>query len=278
MDLNEIKNSDYLDILFEGKNKKYGSYELRKKYSKRVGLAAAILMGVVGIGLGASLIKPKEEYVAPPPPPIIEDIKFTDPPPIEPDAPPPPELPAAPAPPARATIDFAEVKIVKKEEFKPEQRIEDPNTEENKDRDVSNTTREGENDKKQFENPFEGKEGGSNTNTAGEGSNDDNGIKTKVDAKAKAPKGWMDIVKRNMRYPELAKANEISGTVIVSFVVEKDGSISNVKLEGKDPGGGLADEAIRCVKKLPAFTPAVLGGNPVRSYFRLPIAFNLSQN
>lgn len=278
MDLKKILNSDYLDILFEGKNKNYGSYELRKKYSRRAGLSAGILFGVVAIGIAASLVKPKEEFVPPPPPPNIEDVVLTEPPPIEENAPPPPELPAAPAPPARATLDFTVPKIAKNNEVKPEQRIEDPNKDENKDKDVSNTNRDGENDKKQFENPFEGKEGGSNTNTAGEGSNDDNGVKTKVDVKAKPPKDWMAQIKRNMRYPEMAKANEITGRVVVAFVVEKNGTITDVKVEGKDPGGGLGAEAVRVVKMLGNFTPAVLGGNPVRSYHRLPIEFNLNTN
>lgn len=278
MDLKKIISSDYLDILFEGKNKKYGSYELRKKYSKRASLSAGILFGVIALGFATTLLKPKEEFVPPPPPPNIEDVVLTEPPPIEPDAPPPPELPPAPAPPARATLDFTTPKIAKNEEVKPEQRIEDPNKEENKDKDVSNTTREGDNSAKEFENPFEGVQGGSNTKTAGEGSGDDNSIKTKVDVKAKPPKDWLVQVKRNMRYPEMAKANDITGRVTVTFVVEKNGSITDVKVEGKDPGGGLGAEAVRVVKMLGAFTPAIAGGNPVRSYHRMPIEFNLATN
>jgi protein TonB len=276
MDLKKILNSDYLDILFDGKNKNYGSYELRKKYQKRASLAALIVVGSLAVGLGATLIKPKEEYVPPPPPPPIEDVVLTDPPPIEEDAPPPPELPAAPAPPARATVIFDVPKIAKNEEVRETERIEDPNKEENKDKDIGFENKEGDNSAKDFSNPFDGVPGGTGTAVAGEGTDFGNEIQTTVDVKAKPPAGWQTTIQKNLRYPEMAKAEEIQGRVMVSFVVEKDGSISSVKVEGKDPGGGLGSEAVRVVKTLPAFTPAMKSGKPVRAYFKLPISFSLN--
>ncbi len=274
MDIKKILNSDYLDLLFEGKNKQYGGYELRKKYTKRALLAAGIVFGIIAIGFGTSMIVPKEEYVPPPPPPPIEDVVLTEPPPLEEDAPPPPELPAAPPPPARATITFDVPKIEKNENVKETERIEDPNKEENKDKDIGFENKDGENKKTDFSNPFDGVKGGTGTNTAGEGSGDDNTIQTQVDEKARPPANYQKIVQQSLRYPAMAKAEGISGRVMVSFVVEKDGSITAVKYD-KDPGGGLGDEAVRVVKLLPKFTPAVRGGKPVRFVFRMPIDFKL---
>ena len=78
----------------------------------------------------------------------------------------------------------------------------------------------------------------------------------------------------NVKYPEEARKNGISGTVYVSFVVEKDGEITNVKiLRGVDEL--LDNEALRVVKMMPAYEPGMQRGKPVRVQFTLPIQFNL---
>lgn len=78
----------------------------------------------------------------------------------------------------------------------------------------------------------------------------------------------------NVKYPEEARKNGISGTVFVSFIVEKDGEISNVKLlKGVDDL--LDNEALRVVKMMPAYEPGMQRGKPVRVQFNLPIQFNL---
>ncbi len=78
----------------------------------------------------------------------------------------------------------------------------------------------------------------------------------------------------NIKYPQLAKETNISGNVIVTFVVEKDGSITGVQLL-KDIGGGCGDEAIRVVKVMPKWKPGKQNGIPVRVQFNLPIKFTL---
>lgn len=78
----------------------------------------------------------------------------------------------------------------------------------------------------------------------------------------------------NLRYPELAQQNNIQGKVMVKFCVEKDGSISNpVIAKGVDKD--LDKEAIRVVKKMPKWTPGKNNGVAVRSYFYLPVNFKL---
>lgn len=78
----------------------------------------------------------------------------------------------------------------------------------------------------------------------------------------------------NVKYPQIAKENGIKGRVIVSFIVEKDGSVTNAEvLNGVDPS--LDKEAIRVVGTFPKWTPAEHDGQPVRIRYALPVQFNL---
>ena len=79
---------------------------------------------------------------------------------------------------------------------------------------------------------------------------------------------------RNIKYPSVAAENRISGLVLVSFVVEKDGSLSNVKVtRGIDPS--LDKEAIRVVKSMPRWNPGKQNGAVVRVKYTLPVQFKL---
>lgn len=85
----------------------------------------------------------------------------------------------------------------------------------------------------------------------------------------------MDYLRGNLKYPESAKKNKQEGRVFVGFVVEKDGSISNVSVM-RGVCEELDNEAVRVVKTLPKFTPGMHGGKPVRVQYTLPIAFKLN--
>ena len=81
-------------------------------------------------------------------------------------------------------------------------------------------------------------------------------------------------IQSNIKYPQLAKENNITGRVFVTFVVEKDGSVSNVKA-ARDIGGGCGAEAVRVVKSMPKWTPGKQRGKAVRAAYTLPVVFNL---
>ena len=81
----------------------------------------------------------------------------------------------------------------------------------------------------------------------------------------------------NIQYPSKAKENNIMGQVIVTFVVEKDGSISNIKVL-RDIGGGCGAEVVRVVGMMPRWIPGKLMGKPVRTQFNLPVQFNLNES
>lgn len=84
----------------------------------------------------------------------------------------------------------------------------------------------------------------------------------------------MEFLSANVRYPVEAQRSKIEGRSVIGFVVERDGSISNVSVtKGSYPL--LDDEAIRVVKEMPKWKPGMINGKPVRVKFNLPIYFRL---
>jgi len=78
----------------------------------------------------------------------------------------------------------------------------------------------------------------------------------------------------NIKYPIMAKESSIQGTVYLKFVVEKDGSVSNVTVL-RGIGGGCDDEVVRVLKSMPKWKPAKQRGRAVRVWFNMPIKFTL---
>ncbi len=108
---------------------------------------------------------------------------------------------------------------------------------------------------------------------------DENKVFTTVEQKAMYPGGDAALlawINSNIQYPTMAQEEGAQGRVIISFVVEKDGSITDVKVaRGRHPE--LDKEALRVVKKIPKkFTPAKQNGKNVRYKFNLPVTFKLS--
>jgi protein TonB len=79
-----------------------------------------------------------------------------------------------------------------------------------------------------------------------------------------------------MQYPPVAAENGIEGTVVVGFVVERDGSISNVNVL-RSPDPSLSKEAVRVVKSMPKWNPGMQNGSPVRVKYNVPVKFKLQQ-
>jgi protein TonB len=84
----------------------------------------------------------------------------------------------------------------------------------------------------------------------------------------------MDYLQKNLRYPPIAEENGIKGRVICQFVVERDGSITDIKVvRSVDPS--LDKEAVRVIKAMPKWTPGKQNGSAVRVKFTLPVTFTL---
>ena len=87
--------------------------------------------------------------------------------------------------------------------------------------------------------------------------------------------GLMKYIQKNVRYPAIAKEYNITGKVYVSFIVDKQGIVTNVKIvRGVDKN--LDTEAVRVVKSLPKYKPGKQRGKPVRVMFTIPINFTLN--
>jgi protein TonB len=85
----------------------------------------------------------------------------------------------------------------------------------------------------------------------------------------------MKYLQDNIRYPAIARESGIQGTIYITFVVERDGSITDVKVL-RGIGGGCDEEAIRVVQNMPKWTPGKQRGRPVRVQFSMPIRFTLA--
>ncbi len=83
------------------------------------------------------------------------------------------------------------------------------------------------------------------------------------------------FLQENIQYPQMARESGIQGTVYVTFVVEKNGNVTDVRVL-RGIGGGCDEEAIRVIKAMPRWNPGKQRGKPVRVQFNMPIKFTLA--
>lgn len=86
--------------------------------------------------------------------------------------------------------------------------------------------------------------------------------------------GLVEYLKKNMNYPASAKAKKVSGRVYVQFIIERDGSVSRLKVT-RGIGNGCDEESLRVVKQMPKWTPGKMRGEPVQVQYTLPVKFTL---
>ncbi len=274
MEANKILQADILDIIFEGKNKDYGAYELRKTYSKRLTKAliitGSLLLLVFLASLTAKLINSnKKEAIE------VVDTQMAEIKKEEAAPPPPPPPPVPPPPPEIKQVQFTPPKVVKDEEVKPDEKIEEIVEEAA----ISTKTVESENTVQIVQAPVEDK--GSQVVEAPK-ADDENKVFNKVEVEAAFPGGdaaWARYLKNNLdaNTPIDNGAPEGTYQVIVRFIVSKDGSISDVVAETKH-GFGMESEAVKIIKKGPNWKAALQNGRNVNAYRRQPITFVVSEN
>ena len=144
---------------------------------------------------------------------------------------------------------------------------------------ISNKTVESENKEQIVQAPVEDK--GTQVTELPKTNDDENTIFTKVEVEAKFPGGeaaWRRYLQNNLNAnaPAENEAPPGSYTVVVKFIVSKDGSISDVGAETKH-GYGMEEEAVKIIKKGPKWTPAIQNGRNVNAYQRQPITFVVSE-
>lgn len=271
METNKILTADILDIIFDGKNKLYGAYDLRKSYNGRL-TKALIITGALALVVFLSSVfanmvgNNKKDDIE-----VLDtqmaEIKKNDAPPPPPPPPPPPK---APPPPEINQVKFTPPKIVKDEEVKPDEKIEEIK----EDQAISTKTVESENKEQIVQAPVEDK--GTQVVEAPKADDEDK-VFTKVENEAQFPGGetaWRRYLEKNLNANAPVDNGAPGGTyqVIVKFIVSKDGSISDVQAETKH-GYGMEDEAVKIIKRGPKWTPALQNGRNVNAYRRQPITF-----
>lgn len=263
MDAQKILTADLDDLVFEGRNKSYGAYELRQKYGRHIILALLISTGLYLV----AFVTPYLVTLLTPEPKVEpkKEIKYTElsePPPIDKNTPPPPP-PDLPPPPPK-TIKFTPPVIKPDEEVKDEDIP--PPMEEIQKAEVSTVTEVDPNASYDFS--------AQETQVVEEKKPE---IFMYVEQMPEFPGGQTELIKylqKNLRYPAAARENGIEGKVVLQFVVDESGKISDLQVV-RDIGGGCAEEAERVVRNMPPWKPGKQNGNAVKVYFKLPVTFKL---
>ena len=272
----DLISSDWVDLVFEGRNKAYGAYRLRKSTTKRniLAMVAVVILWVVAFiiltvqnlvdeqraKVAMTQVAELTNYKQPEKKAEVKQKKIE----VEPER---------VVERVKSSIKFTAPVIKKDDEVKPDEELK------TQDELMSTKTAIGTFDVK--------------------GNDDANGevLKAKeVIAEPEPPKheeenkvfdiveqqplfpggpaALMKYLSENTKYPVVAQENGVQGRVTVQFVVEKDGSISDVHvLRGVDPS--LDKEAVRVVKSMPRWTPGKQNGITVRVNYRVPVLFRL---
>jgi protein TonB len=264
---NDIFSNEWCDLVFIGKNQMYGAYELRRNSARRHFRALVIatvlfILAVTGPGLLKSILpekkevdttvrtltdikldKPKEQENIikdiPPPPPVRNTIKFT-PPVIKPD---------------EMVAEEDEPKM-QKEVVEAKTAIGTVNFDKGTDDIAAPIAKENKEIVQEEEKPF-----------------------VNVEQMPEYPGGQREMQKfiaANLKYPVIASEMGVQGTVVVQFVVGRDGKIGSIKVL-RGIGSGCDEEAIRVLQKMPAWSPGRQGGKPVLVYYTLPFKFVLTK-
>jgi len=274
MDVNKILTADILDIIFEGRNKEYGAYDLRKTYNKRILLAIAIVMALallifVGSLLANSAGANKKNKLD------VQDVQLEE---VKEEKknepPPPPPPPKMPEPPKVEIAKFTPPKIVEDKDVKEDEKP--PEVEKIEDAKIGTINQEGAKDEGIVAPPVEAK-GTGEVVAPKQDTEDYDKVFTKVENPAEFPGGpeaWKRYLERSLQYPDDAQGNGTQGVVRVQFIVDKEGNISEVTALN-DPGDGLGDEAIRIIKRGPKWKPAEQNGRKVTYRHIQSITFQL---
>ncbi len=273
MEANKILTADVLDIIFEGRNKAYGAYNLRKTYDRRLIKAMAMTIASIALIVGGYVLAGSVSHTKPVE--LVSDpIELTPIPETDKVEPPPPVIPK-PQPPRVEMVRFTPPLIVHDELVPPTEMP--PANEDLTDTKIGPLNQSGIKDDGVDQGPVEAIEKGIVTAPAAPAREEE--IFTKVEIESQYPGGagaWMRYLNKMFRYPEEAQTNEKQGTVEVQFIVDQDGNVSNVEAISGPESGGLREEAIRVIRKSGKWEPAQQNGRKVKSYKKQPIIFRLN--
>ncbi|MFD1255163.1 energy transducer TonB [Mucilaginibacter terrae] len=274
----DLYKTEWLDLVFADRNKTYGAYDLRIHYGDNMLKALAITVVGFTLAAGALTIAFKHDVVETRTTTVnIPEYKL---PPIEKPVEPikrdklveaKPQQPAAAAPKSDAATQRHVPPVVMPDELvKTDFKPLDP------DKAISNVDSKGLSDKSAV-NAVPGVQGGTGEATVGPpaSTGEDKTIYEGVDVMPEPVGGnaaWAKFLQKNLHYPD----TEVQGRVIISFIIEKDGHLTDLKVI-KGVATELDREAMRVLKLAPAWNPGLQNGKPVRVKYTIPIVFQISE-
>jgi len=270
----DLYKPEWLELVFDSRNKEYGAYDLRRDYARNMtramGFTFSVLILLTGVIYAfktdpAAIINREipPVIVTISPPPIAPQIKKPDPPILA------KPLPITHPAPAVPTIKDPVMVVV------PDALAQTPvkNADlDNKAIALATTEGKGKGDSVLPDADASGTSG----------SAPDNNIYTTVGLEVMpfpvgGKEAWSKFLSRNLRYPESAQEQQVSGRVMLSFVIEKDGHLSNIVVD-QGAGYGFDEEALRVLKLAKAWKPGIQNGQPVRVKYTIPINFQYNEN
>ena len=270
----DIFKTEWLDVVFAGRNKAYGAYVLRKVGPSMTAKSLFIGVTIFVVAISAPLIikfLDKGDKNANADKFIETEVVLSEPPPVD-EATPPPPPPVEPPPPRVDQVRMPPPVVVEASKVKDE---EPPTVEELRKADPGPKTIAGDPTADiRIDLPVgEGPKEQLVTETVGE-----NHIFEAVEVAPQPPGGMANFLKyigSSYQYPAQAEAQGVSGRVILTFVVERDGSITDIKIV-RDLKYGTGEEAVRVLKRAQKWSPGIQNGRPVRVQYTLPIVLNLA--
>lgn len=268
----DLFKTQWLDLVFEGRNKKYGAYQLRKENPKTV--LRSLLLG--GFVFAFAVSAPKliellpsgnkadntlDEKV------VLIDLNK----PKENVPPPPPEKKPEPPKPKVDEVKFVKPKVVEAAKVTEEIKTMD----ELKDKNIAEKDQKGdENAKVTIDQPT------GNSDKPAEVEDTNVYSSAGLEVQPEYPGGWGKFgqyVASKYKVDDISEraGQDLKGRVIVEFVVEKDGSLTDIKVI-RDLGYGTGEEAVRVLKSMPKLKPGEQNGKKVRARFSLPISVTIT--
>ena len=250
------------NIVFQDRNKEYGAFNIRRVYNSHLKVAIIIAVLIFSAALVSPFIakllakKEVDEDAL-----VMKEVVLTEPPPLDATKPPPPPPPPV-EPPKIASTKFLPPKIMEDEKVVEE---EVPPVVEEIKGNTAEVTQEGTEE---------------NLNEVVATGNAEVGEVSEdpvlwVAEKPTFQGDYVKFLQSNIKYPPSAANNQISGRVVVEYVLDKDGTVSNVKVL-KGIGYGCDEEAVRVVKLMSGkWTPGKNNGHAVKFKTMVPILFKL---
>lgn len=272
----DILDPQWIEVVFSGRNKAYGAYLLRKENAKTSIRALLIASSLFIVAIAMPTIINKIKGFIPKKDPVIkvEDVVLTPPPAVDMTKPPPPPPPTVEPPKPKVDQVRFPPPVVK-----PDNEVQEKDPPTVKELEVKDPGPKDQKGDPTADVRIDEPVGNSDVKQAVVEENTNAIVSfAAVEKLPEFPGGeaaFGAYLSKSIRYPPVAKENNTQGRVIVSFVVERDGKLTDIKVL-RDIGGGCGPEAIRVLQKSPAWKPGIQNGKPVRVAYTMPINFTLA--